>query len=112
MWRRSATNEASRRLAVAATTPVKGMKLNPRSCRCRGLGGIADVEPGGVRGRGEHGFHIMGVRFCQRDLYPASAIVLGGHHAELEAGIGGDVSFLRAGKGQNTECERRSGADR
>ena len=53
----------------------------------------------------------MGVRFCQRDLYHASAIVLGGHHAELEAGIGSDVSFLRAGKGQNTECERRSRSD-
>ena len=32
MWRRSATNAVSRRLAVAATTPVMGMKFHPPRC--------------------------------------------------------------------------------
>jgi len=54
----------------------------------------ADVEETGVRGRVEHGFDVVRVRFCQRSFDSACAGNIGGAHTCFVAGIGGDVALV------------------
>ncbi len=76
----------------------RGDKLLDGGVRRQRSGGIVrctEVEETGVRGRGEHGFDVVRVRFRQRSLDSARTGNIGGTHAGFVAGISGDVAFRR-----------------